>query len=135
VADRDRLEVVDVGHPVNPPRVGAIHLKGDSRKIAMVGDVAYVATFHGLEIVDLSDPWHPEAVGRLTLPGDGTGVDVQAGLAYVVTAASPALHVIDVGDPAAPAVVGALWATRWTSWCRETTPTWPTRRPACGSST
>jgi hypothetical protein len=106
VANRERLEVVDVRHPVNPPRTSSIRLKEDSREIATVGDVAYVATFHGLEIVDLSDPWHPEAVGSLALPGDATGVDVQAGLAYV--AATPALYVIDVLDPAAPAVVGVL---------------------------
>ncbi len=107
VADKN-LAVLDLSDPANPRRIGGLDTDGSAEGIAVVGNLAYVATaWAGMEIIDVSDPRVPKRVGKLDTPGDARAVAVAGDHAYVADY-DAGLQVVDISDPANPRRVGGL---------------------------
>jgi hypothetical protein len=83
----------------------------DTRDIAVLGDVAYVAGHGILAAVDISEPDVPVTLSALGLSGPVNGVAV-AGLWHLALARQPAqesLTLVDVRDPAGMLITGAAF--------------------------
>lgn len=105
---------------------------GPTRSVALDGTMAYLAQGHSLVTIDVSDPTRPIERGRLLLPeaGEGRGkamrVAASNGRAFVVFQSTKAdwfqpggaygFHVVDVEDPAEPAILATL---QWTDWMQD----------------
>lgn len=83
---------------------------GPVNDIDVVGDLAYVANGRMLRILDISDPSTPVQVGAIDLGGVGA-VRVRDGYAYVAGRSPYGFCVVDVSNPAEPAVVWAAIGT------------------------
>lgn len=95
---------VDPSGAVAPALLAAIVLPDDGRYRALCGDVLAVAFSTGLALVDLEDPVAPvtHATGY---PWNIRGVAGDGHRLLVETSA--AVHLIDVGNPAAPYLLGS----------------------------
>ena len=110
------LELVDVSDPAAPATRASYFAEGYAIDVAAAGAFAYVVdTPGGLSIVDLTAPGDElEAAGSLALDEQPTAVAVTAArrggaettLAALMSTVST-LQLVDVSDPAAPAVVGS----------------------------
>lgn len=108
------VECWDVTDPAAPVLVHELDTAGEAHGIALDGDHAYVADDRwGLVIVDLAGPGGPELRAlhgpASTFWGMPRRVVVRDGLAFVANGAHT--QVIDVSDPAAPALVAELPTT------------------------
>jgi hypothetical protein len=83
---------------------------------AVTGDVLYIAASDlGLEIVDVSDPTAPETLDRIRIDGRAVRTAIAGERLYVVSVDEHSrerlayeVHVYDIGDPAAPALVSTV---------------------------
>ncbi len=108
-------------YPMNPHQESEfeqLHAPGGAESVAVAGDYAYLtysaAKSGGLRIVDISNPASPSEVGRyqdyialvsdVTVVGDPT-VGSGPVYAYLATSVNFGLLVLDVSDPALPAVL------------------------------
>ena len=111
------LAVVDVSDPTAPAILGSAAAPGNAQNLAVKGGFAYVAAGDaGLQILDVGAPTAPRVVGSVVLPPVGAsgpakalGVDVapERGLA-AVAAGTFGLQLVDVSDPAHPALLGKV---------------------------
>ena len=94
---------------LNVNLAGALYHSWDtSCDIAVLGDVAYVATGNtGLSILDISDPAHPTETGSWFQQGDIRGVAVASEKVYVVDD-QYGLYVLDATTPSDPVQVGSI---------------------------
>jgi hypothetical protein len=103
---------LDPSDGVAPPAglVSSVGLFGPAQDVAVVGQLAYVATgTYGLAIVDLSQPKIPIVLGQLALAGGTVDVDVDSALGIAAVASNTAgLHLVDVSDPMQPALITSL---------------------------
>jgi hypothetical protein len=87
---------------------------GRAYKVTARDGLAYIADVNGgLQIVDVSVPAHPVIVSSAAMPGEHAHeVTVRGDLAFVTTtdplAEAGHLQVVDVSNPRAPYVRGAL---------------------------
>ena len=81
-------------------------------QFAVDGDRAYLAGWgYGLVIADLSDPLHPQELGKIAY-GYPTSVAASGDFAYLGTVTNGGVvQVVDVADPAAPQLRGAVTMT------------------------
>jgi len=98
------LQIVDVSDPPSPQSLGAA---GDlqAERLAIVGDLAYVAGFAGLSILDVSDPTTPIHLGIIKIGSNrATDVVIDGEIAYFSSEGGPdsGLWVADVSVPTAP---------------------------------
>lgn len=89
-----------------PPAVGGIVLP-NTLNLAIEGNRAYLPSSGGLSIVDVTNPSAPGELTFLPIPADCQGADVHANLCCVA-ADSSGFHVIDVGDPGNPRMLGTI---------------------------
>jgi len=77
--------IVDISDPTAPTTVGSLHFPGDSHRVAVGGNVAYVAHRSvGLKVIDISNSAAPiELTTYVIADGDVRDVLVAGGLAYV----------------------------------------------------
>jgi hypothetical protein len=97
----------------NMAAVGAFG--GGMQAFAISGNHAYVSEGLSFVIFDMSTPANPTEVGRTMLPDMAWGIEIVGAYAYIA-AWSKGLQVVDVSDPAAPAVVGRWWRDNTGSW-------------------
>ncbi len=110
VADSGDVAAIDVHDPAHPALLGQLPA-GFAMGLAVRGGLLYVADWgYGLRILDAHDPAHLAALGAVALPGLPQDVDLEDDLA-VVACREGGVQVVDVGNPAAPRVVGST-ATR-----------------------
>lgn len=107
--DGGGLNTVDVSDPARPALLGRMELPGEAYGLDVVGTTAYVtlAPTDGdvwLYTYDLSLLSAPTPLGSLDVPGGGYDIDVAGTLACVADGNS-GLTLVDVGDPAHPAVI------------------------------
>ncbi len=112
----NRLTVWNILNPAAPVRVDSLFVDAQTVndvKVSadgMLGAISQEASsdsLNGLTLLDLSDPGHPVPITRYTA-GLGTGVHnlwFEGSNLYVVGDGDAGLHVLDVSDPAAPALV------------------------------
>jgi hypothetical protein len=98
------LQIVDIGNPAAPRSAGIVDTAGTAYRVAVVGDLAFVADGSALVVVDVSRPSQPAIRGSLTTPA--TAVAAAGSRAYVL--GGNQLKAVDARNPAAPALLGAL---------------------------
>lgn len=107
------FEVLDVSHPAQPTRVGALvlaHAPNDyvlPFAVALAGNLAYVSMYYGgFVIVDVSDPGNPLLAGSYVVNGGNgdamQGIVVDGGILYAGWDWRHGLGIFDVSDPSAP---------------------------------
>jgi len=111
------LATIDLSDPDNPAVRGRAVLAGPASDIALVGNLAVVATGPwpaepergGLAIFDIGDPVVPVAIASVPFDRVIEALAVQGD--QLVAADREAVHVIDLADPFAPVEVGTLGGT------------------------
>jgi len=95
--------------------VASLPVLGGAQAVTLAGSssgsttYAYIATgSHGLAVVDVTNPDSPIAMGQIALGGNATGVAVSNALGIAAVANGSDLALVDVGDPAAPALVQTI---------------------------
>jgi hypothetical protein len=109
--DPDHLLLVDIADPRAPQVVGSVSIPDYIEGLAAVGTLAYVGVYeimypnyyNTFQVFDLSDPSAPDLLG--SIDARAKDIAVQGNYAYV---AGGQLTVIDVSQPAAPAIVATL---------------------------
>jgi alpha-tubulin suppressor-like RCC1 family protein len=98
------LRVLDLGDPVQPVLVGANGLGAGATSVRTLGNHCYLAVGNRLEVLDISNPAQPRGVGGYDAPG--AMADLAVADRYVFVAAGAAgLPILDLSDPANPALV------------------------------
>lgn len=98
------LRIYDVSDPDTPTLANVIPIA--SQEVKVSGNLLLVCSSAGLQIYDRSDPDHPELLSTL-FGVSGYVMAVAGGHAFIVY--GNALHVIEINEPVAPAVVGTLY--------------------------
>ncbi len=115
------LWVVGVSNPASPLPLSRVPTPGDPFGVAVSGNHLYVADGSaGLQVLDITDPASPRLVGSVSTPGSASYVAIAGNYAYVAdvvfttptTQWTSALRVIDITNPAAPRIVGAVETPR-----------------------
>jgi hypothetical protein len=122
-ANPNYLRVMDISKPTAPFSAAAFTLTGaHPQAVAVQGPYAYMIDYGSskLEVIDVSNPaasafsvadnTSPNSLPLLGSVSTDTGpssVAVQGQDAYVVNAVSGSLQVIDIANPASPAVIGS----------------------------
>ena len=97
------LQVLDLTVPSAPSIIGEVDLSHEISAVALSGTHAYAVAKSSLHVIDLSGP-EPTVAGVL----DGIradGIEVTNGFAYLVF---NGLSIVDVSNPAAPALRGQI---------------------------
>jgi VCBS repeat-containing protein len=109
VTDASGLEIFDVSNPASPVLIGS--LPSGLNSVFVSGNYAYVGDSfnHAVRLVNISDPSTPTVVSSITIPselgpGSPLGFALSGNYLYVADF-SPGIDVIDVTDPAHPALV------------------------------
>ncbi|MGC9602818.1 MAG: hypothetical protein ABSE76_03750, partial [Minisyncoccia bacterium] len=106
------LKIFDISNPKNPVFVGQNNTYVGSpfaRAVVVAGRYAYVADEHaGLVIFDVSNSSAPTWLSTYAVTGTSYSVALSGTYAYLDDFNSHATRVIDVSNPAAPALAGSL---------------------------
>lgn len=106
------LQIVDVHDPAHPALRGHLAGFGETRRVQMLGSLAYLADMGaqsggGLQVVDLSNPDEPKLSGTFSLPLGAIDVHLTDNLAYVIEASS-GIFIVNVNSPATPYLIGSF---------------------------
>jgi len=74
------------------------------------GGYAYMSSTYGIVVADVSDPTHPRGIASVALGFFATHLDRGQDF-LVATGGASGIAVVDIADPAAPALVGSLEVT------------------------
>jgi hypothetical protein len=109
------LKAVDIADPEHPVEVGSCALPGEASSITLDRDYAYVATGdEGLRILNISDPENPFEAGDYD-SASVHDVAIKDNFAYL-TGQRFYFSVLDISDPAEPALVDTCWLGWNSSW-------------------
>lgn len=101
------LEVIDILDPAHPSAIACIGVPGPARDVDVSESHAFVVDDLGLRNFDITHPESPSLVGELDLPARALNVRISGNHAYVAGSdLSVALQVVDVANPAEPALLG-----------------------------
>lgn len=108
--------ILSVQEPRAPSLVGQLEINDAVNDVAAAGHRAYLATDRDVKefvAVDVANPASPVELGSYNAPSnaDGRGVFVSGTLAVLSTRANgsgPEVYLLDVSDPAAPALRGSI---------------------------
>ena len=90
--------------------IGTFNTDGTAQDVIVVGNYAYVADgSNGVAVVNISNPAAPTLAYTYDTPGTATQVNVSGSVLYV--ADTTAVQILSLGNPAAPAFLGAYAAT------------------------
>ena len=102
------VRLVDISDPHSPERLGVV-ASDDARELCLYAGRLLVADAEaGLRVYDLASPASPRLVSELALPG-ARGVSARGARAVVLTAGG--FSIVDIGDPAHPAVMTTIEQT------------------------
>lgn len=100
------LEVVDITDPLAPVLRGTLGTGNTALEVTVRGTTAYIANTSNLVIADVTNPASMTRISTLPLSGTIRGLDVDAQRKLAVVAAGTGgVYIIDVSNPAAPAVI------------------------------
>jgi hypothetical protein len=112
------LQVVNIGDPAKPSPLGSCDTDGTAEDITLSGNHAYIADgSSGLKVMDISKPSAPRQVASLTTSGYCRGVSADGNLVCAGNLYDGGYQVIDVANPAAPAILATKKYTMYNeSW-------------------
>ncbi|MCD4748466.1 MAG: PKD domain-containing protein [Thermoanaerobaculales bacterium] len=99
------LRVVDISVPEEAEEIGFIQGKTESNDVAIKGNLALIPGGGWLKFLDIANPARPREVATLDLPGYSREAEIVDDFAFVA-GGSGGLHVLDIGDPQDPILVG-----------------------------
>ncbi len=102
------LWIIDISDLSNPVPVGFYDTGGDSRRVAVAGQYAFVINDYHLDIVNVSSPTSPAQTGTYFAPGLKLWDVAVSGNYVYLTDQYNGLQAINVSNPAAPAHVGCF---------------------------
>lgn len=101
------FRLFSIENPASPTPVSVFSVGSRGTGIAVNGDAAYLALGSGgVKILDLSNPPAPQLLAAIDTLGACQAVDSDS--TYLYIAAGEKLHILDIGNPAAPAYSGAV---------------------------
>jgi hypothetical protein len=101
-----KLHVVDASDPAKPRILGTLAGLGNTRQLAVGGDVAYVGSREdGLFVVDVSDAANPRLINRYDTIEFATGLAL-AGDVLFVALRQFGVELVDVSNPSQPQYLG-----------------------------
>lgn len=101
------LRTLDVGTPSAPAEIGWIDEPSWARSLLVTRDIVLLATAEtGLVVLDIANHDEPTELARVRAPVHGLAAVND--LVFAIDSEGGALRLIDVSDPAEPAVVGDL---------------------------
>ncbi len=104
----DSFRVIDVSDPVAPIIVGACGIPSLGLGVVVEGTHACVAA-GGLHVIDISNPTAPIVIGFCDAESSARSVVVSGNYAYVACGVM-GFKIVNVSNPASPAVVWSWWA-------------------------
>jgi len=109
-----RLYIADITDMANPVELGSVALPGDGRRMVMQNNIIYIScTLGGIAIVDVSNPADPTQLSTLVFDTTEQGCrtfDVAVKDNYAYIADYNGFYVVDVTDPALPALAASFTA-------------------------
>jgi hypothetical protein len=103
------VQIVDVSVPSAPAAAGWVDTPGNATDLAVAGGYVFVADgTNGLVVIDARTPGAANIIATVPSLGDVRSVDVSGNLAAVYSRTNLNLYLIDVTNPAAPAVQGVV---------------------------
>jgi hypothetical protein len=117
-----RLEIINVGNPLNPIYVGSYLFFSNNTAIRISGDYAYLGKIQFFEIIDVSDPAAPYQAGYYDFDEWTcfiTGVYISGDYAYTAANTSGlgcnlgrcSFDILNISDPGAPVLVSSLYVS------------------------
>jgi hypothetical protein len=104
------LMIFDISDSTSPDSVGVYQPSGEVYDIVIDGVYGYITVSDsGLMIIDLTTPTSPTHVGTLPVSFGGQRVVVNGNYAYFTSI--DGMHVVDISNPAAPAIVSFFAAS------------------------
>ncbi len=101
----DDLYFVDISDPETPVYLGLFHTQ-EPRGVAVAGSIAYVVNNDpGFQVIDVSSAAEPSLLASLEVP-DSVDITVSGNMAYLRE--DEFLHIVDVSDPSAPALINSV---------------------------
>jgi hypothetical protein len=105
VADNSSLIVLNVANKSAPQLLGTFPISGSVSGVAIVNTTAYVAAgYSGLKIINVANPASMSLLGAYTA-GSAESISVSNNRAYVAGGYSGGFQILDVSNPAAPALL------------------------------
>ncbi|MEE8602009.1 hypothetical protein [Euzebya tangerina] len=111
--------LIDIAQPLEPRLVGAVRTASDGVTLAAdaAASVLYLAdrmpdSHQGvLRMIDVTDPSSPTQIGRIPLAhgAELKGLEIDQADQRLYVAATTYVHVFDISQPAAPALLGRLY--------------------------
>lgn len=111
------LTVIDVSDPRNPTAVGVLALYYNTTAVRVANELAYLlSATAGFRVADVSNPRQPRLLGITNTSGIGRAVEVVEKRAFVAWGSGErgGIHIIDLTNASAPAVLSSLDVGRWT---------------------
>jgi hypothetical protein len=103
------LQAIDITNPLAPVLRGTIGTGGAALDVSISGTTAYVASTDSLTIINVANPGAMTQIGKLSLNGTVQGVDVDPlRKVAAVAAGSVGLQLVDISNPTAPVLKGAV---------------------------
>ena len=110
---RGIVHIVDISDPADMRKVAEVRTPGSAVDIKVAGDLAAIGVQRfdrdfGLLLLDISDPANPVELSRVE-EKDWRGVHnlfIQGDRIYLAHSYYPGITIVDISDPAAPAVSG-----------------------------
>ena len=97
------LVIIDFTDPANPHEINRMYLPGQTYRIKIVGQYAYIAGVgEGMQIVDISDPSEPLLIHTLTEASNIYDLEIVNDLAYIADGSKGLCiyHILNPYDPA-----------------------------------
>jgi len=100
-----QLRFFDLAAPAAPANLISVPLAYEANDLVLDGATAFVSYAGGVDLFDMTEPTTAMRVGGLYVPGTVDDMALAGGYLFVE---GHGIHVVDVSDPAAPAIVGSL---------------------------
>lgn len=100
LASGDGLHILDVSTPSNPFQEGFADIP--AQRLALKGDLLFLADQHGLQVVDVSDPAQPKGVSSQSTGAGLLFMDFALAGDHAYLEQDDGLYILDISDPVHP---------------------------------
>ena len=107
------LTVMSLASPAAPDSIASVPVSGSAYCVTTSGAFAYVGGPAGVDILDIAQPASPQFLSNVPL-GGGAAYDISVqGDSLFVANGNNGLHIVDIGNPQAPVVVGSRYSVNY----------------------